>query len=141
MRHCIDWGKQEEEELEERGKLSLSQGSKTQEHSTIAGFVLSTRLGAMLLLSAAILFATLPAYANTKSHRHRSSHTKKSSSRARGGVPLYKAALLEDADSADIRQIFALADEANYSGDDLKAADFERWTQIVSRQLSEEKAS
>src|SRR4030088_826724 len=82
VRHCIDWGKQEEEELEERGKLSLSQGSKTQEHSTIAGFVLSTRLGAMLLLSAAILFATLPAYANTKSHRHRSSHTKKSSSRS-----------------------------------------------------------
>ena len=48
---------------------------------------------------------------------------------------------LEDADKDDIRQIFALADEANYSGDDLKAADFERWTQIVGRQLSEETAS
>jgi N-acetylglutamate synthase-like GNAT family acetyltransferase len=47
-------------------------------------------------------------------------------------------ARLEDADRNDIRQLFALADEANYSGDDLKAADFERWTQIVSRQLREE---
>jgi hypothetical protein len=50
-------------------------------------------------------------------------------------------ARLEDADRDDIRQLFALADEANYSGDDLKAADFERWTQIVSRQLSEETTS
>ena len=48
---------------------------------------------------------------------------------------------LEGADKDDIRQIFALADEANYSGDDLKTADFERWTQIVGRQLSEETAS
>ena len=50
-------------------------------------------------------------------------------------------ARLEGADKDDIRQIFALADEANYSGDDLKAADFERWTQIVGRQLGEETAS
>jgi BatD DUF11 like domain len=50
-------------------------------------------------------------------------------------------ARFEDADRDDIRQIFALADEANYSGDDLKAADFERWTQIVSRQLNEGKTS
>ena len=50
-------------------------------------------------------------------------------------------ARLEGADKDDIRQIFALADEANYSGDDLKAADFERWTQIVSRQFSEETTS
>jgi hypothetical protein len=48
---------------------------------------------------------------------------------------------LDGVDGADIRQIFALADEANYSGDDVRAADFERWTQIVTRQLSEEKAS
>ena len=41
----------------------------------------------------------------------------------------------------DIRQIFALADEANYSGDPLKAADFERWSQIVRRQLPDEKTS
>jgi hypothetical protein len=50
-------------------------------------------------------------------------------------------ARIEDADREDIRQIFALADEANYSGDDVKAADFERWTQIVGRHLGEEKAS
>ena len=50
-------------------------------------------------------------------------------------------ARLEGADKDDIRQIFTLADEANYSGDDLKAADFERWTQIVSRQFIEETAS
>jgi hypothetical protein len=50
-------------------------------------------------------------------------------------------ARFEDTDRDDIRQIFALADEANYSGDDLKAADFERWTQIVSRQLDEGKTS
>jgi hypothetical protein len=50
-------------------------------------------------------------------------------------------ARLDAADAADIHQIFALADEANYSGDDVKAADFERWTQIVVRQLNDEKAS
>jgi hypothetical protein len=50
-------------------------------------------------------------------------------------------ARLEDADRDDIRQIFALADEANYSGDDLQAADFERWTEIVGRRLAVEKTS
>ena len=48
---------------------------------------------------------------------------------------------LESDDANDIRQIFTLADEANYSGDELKAADFERWTQIVRRQLPDEVAS
>ena len=48
---------------------------------------------------------------------------------------------LEGADLNDIRQIFTLADEANYSGDELKAADYERWTQIVRRQLPAEKTS
>jgi BatD DUF11 like domain len=48
---------------------------------------------------------------------------------------------LEGSDLNDIRQIFTLADEANYSGDELKAADYERWTQIVRRQLPAEKAS
>jgi hypothetical protein len=43
---------------------------------------------------------------------------------------------LEGREREDIRQIFALADEANYSGGDLHAADFERWTQVVHRQLS-----
>jgi D-alanyl-D-alanine carboxypeptidase (penicillin-binding protein 5/6) len=98
---CIDWGKQEEEELEERGNLSLSQGRKTLTNSTIAKFGWPTRLGAMLLLSAAVLFAAIPAHASTKSHRHRTSHTRKSS-RSMGGVPLYKAALLEDADSGRV---------------------------------------
>jgi hypothetical protein len=51
------------------------------------------------------------------------------------------AARLEGDDKDEIRQIFVLADEANYSGDDLKTADFERWTQIVGRQLSAETAS
>ena len=45
-------------------------------------------------------------------------------------------ARLEGADRVDVRQIFALADEANYSGTDLEAADFEHWTQVVRRNLS-----
>ena len=36
-------------------------------------------------------------------------------------------------DADDIRQLFVLADEANYSGDAPQAADFERWTRIVRR--------
>jgi hypothetical protein len=43
---------------------------------------------------------------------------------------------LDGSERDDIRQIFALADEANYSGGDLHAADFERWTQVVHRQLA-----
>jgi hypothetical protein len=43
-------------------------------------------------------------------------------------------ARLEGNDQDDIRQIFALADEANYSGDDLTRADFERWTELVRRE-------
>jgi BatD DUF11 like domain len=45
---------------------------------------------------------------------------------------------LGEEEARGIRQIFALADEANYSGDDLQSADFERWTQVVRRQLNEE---
>jgi BatD DUF11 like domain len=48
---------------------------------------------------------------------------------------------LDGDDANEIRQVFALADEANYSGELLKAADFERWTQIVRRQLPDEKPS
>jgi hypothetical protein len=40
-------------------------------------------------------------------------------------------ARLEAGGDDGIRQIFALADEANYSGGDLQAADFERWTALV----------
>jgi hypothetical protein len=39
-------------------------------------------------------------------------------------------------DSDDLREIFALADEANYAGRTLHRADFERWTQIVRRRLT-----
>ena len=48
------------------------------------------------------------------------------------------ARLDDNADQNEIREIFTLADEANYSGDDLKAADFERWTQVVHRQFPPE---
>jgi hypothetical protein len=51
------------------------------------------------------------------------------------------ARLGDDADKDDIRQIFALADEANYSGDHLQAADFDRWTEIVRHRLTPERAS
>jgi hypothetical protein len=47
-------------------------------------------------------------------------------------------ARLQGADRDEVRQIFLLADEANYSGSDLKAADFEYWTQAVRRHLAAE---
>jgi hypothetical protein len=50
-------------------------------------------------------------------------------------------ARLDSVDRNDIRQIFVFADEANYSGDELHAADFERWTQVVHRQLASETPS
>ncbi len=50
-------------------------------------------------------------------------------------------ARLAGSERDDIHQIFALADEANYSGGDLQAADFERCMQIVRRQLASEAAS
>lgn len=45
-------------------------------------------------------------------------------------------ARLEGGDRDDVGEIFALADEANYSGAELKATHFERWTGIVRRQVS-----
>jgi hypothetical protein len=42
------------------------------------------------------------------------------------------------AESEEIRQIFALADEANYSGHQLTTTDFERWTHIVRHRLLDE---
>jgi hypothetical protein len=50
-------------------------------------------------------------------------------------------ARLEGSDREDIRQIFVFADEANYSGDELKAADFERWTEVIHRELNSETPS
>lgn len=44
-------------------------------------------------------------------------------------------------DHEDIRQLFALADEANYSGGAAHAADFVRWTSVVQRRLLEEEKS
>jgi BatD DUF11 like domain len=42
---------------------------------------------------------------------------------------------------SDIRELFALADEAKYSGGKLNATDFARWLRIVRRQLMSEKAA
>jgi hypothetical protein len=47
----------------------------------------------------------------------------------------------EGSDRDDIRQIFALADEANYSGGELTAADFEPWMQLIRRHCADGKAS
>jgi hypothetical protein len=49
--------------------------------------------------------------------------------------------LESDGDKDDIHQVFALADEANYSGDDPRLADFARWTELVRRQLAAERSS
>jgi hypothetical protein len=38
-------------------------------------------------------------------------------------------------DAGDIRQLFLLADEANYSGGPPQAADFEHWTNLVRRRI------
>jgi BatD DUF11 like domain len=50
-------------------------------------------------------------------------------------------ARFEGSEKDDIRQIFALSDEANYSGGELKAADFERWTALVRAQFAHEAIS
>ena len=47
-------------------------------------------------------------------------------------------ARLQGEEREQIRQIFLLADEANYSGAELKAADFEHWTRVVRNQLAGE---
>jgi hypothetical protein len=47
-------------------------------------------------------------------------------------------ARLEGGDRDDVGEILALADEANYSGAELKATDFARWSGIVRRQLASE---
>lgn len=43
-------------------------------------------------------------------------------------------------DDADIQQLFALADESKYSGGDLRAIDFARWTRAVRQRLTDEPA-
>jgi BatD DUF11 like domain len=47
-------------------------------------------------------------------------------------------ARLQGAARDEVREIFLLADEANYSGADLEAADFAHWTQVVRRHLAGE---
>lgn len=44
-------------------------------------------------------------------------------------------------DGGEIRQLFALADESNYSGNKLGSIDFARWTRIVRRQLLARRAA
>jgi serine-type D-Ala-D-Ala carboxypeptidase (penicillin-binding protein 5/6) len=59
-------------------------------------------LAGAALLSLAIVLMAAPAHATAQSHRrHKSSHSKKSSAR-RSNVPLYKGALLEDAESGRV---------------------------------------
>jgi hypothetical protein len=41
----------------------------------------------------------------------------------------------------DVRELFDLADEVKYSGHELTAADYSRWTRIVARQMTGENAS
>jgi hypothetical protein len=48
---------------------------------------------------------------------------------------------LDGADKTDVHEIFTLADEANYSGHALTTADFDRWTQLVQRQIKGETPS
>ncbi|MGB6354454.1 MAG: BatD family protein [Steroidobacteraceae bacterium] len=50
-------------------------------------------------------------------------------------------ARLDGHDKQDIREIFTLADEANYSGHALTTADFERWTKLVQRQIKRDTPS
>jgi hypothetical protein len=51
-----------------------------------------------------------------------------------------EARLGGEIDGEDIRQLFALADEANYSGHEPATIDFARWTQVVRRRMLGEKA-
>ena len=52
-----------------------------------------------------------------------------------------EARLGSESDGEDIRQLFALADEANYSGHEPTTIDFARWTQVVRRRMLGEQAS
>jgi hypothetical protein len=46
-----------------------------------------------------------------------------------------------DTEHEDIRQLFALADEAIYSGHPLNATDYDRWTEIVHNRLVQQQPS
>src|SRR5260370_16732883 len=98
-------GENQEEDLEDRQKLSPGYSKITETSSNITNRTTNLRLrgrgGALLMLCAAVLMSATPALATAQSHRHRTSHSKK---RAHNGAgrQLYKAALLEDADSGRI---------------------------------------
>src|SRR5260370_27479024 len=98
-------GENQEEDLEERGNLSPGYSKITETSSNITNWTSNLRLrgrrGALLMLCAAVLMSATPALATAQSHRHRTSRSKR---RAHSGAgrQLYKAALLEDADSGRI---------------------------------------
>src|SRR5260370_28223292 len=98
-------GENQEEDLEERGKLSPGYSKITETSSNIINRTTNLRLrgrrGALLMLCAALLMSATPALATAQSHRHPTSHSKKRP-HSGAGRHLYKAALLEDADSARI---------------------------------------
>ena len=55
-------------------------------------------------------------------------------------ITLSRPASGGESDGEDIRQLFVLADEANYSGHEPATIDFARWTQVVRRRMLGEKA-
>lgn len=73
--------------------------------SSVCGIAVKLRsamaLASVAILSAAIIFSAAPAYATAQSRRHKQSHSKKASAR-NPNAPLYKGALLEDADSGRV---------------------------------------
>src|SRR5271168_2032700 len=94
-RNCIA-GDKLEEELRVGWKLSrvkLSQMLSTTAAPGIRGHSIMA-----LMLCAAVGFAASPAHATSVSRRHKISHIR----RAAVSAPLYKAALLEDADSGRV---------------------------------------
>ena len=73
--------------------------------SSVCGIAVKLRsamaLASVAILSAAIIFAPAPAHATAQSRRHKQSHSKKAPAR-NPNTPLYKGALLEDADSGRV---------------------------------------
>lgn len=103
-------GEQQEEDLEERRNLSPGSSKITEKFSKITYSKITNRnihlaargrLYAILILCAAVLMAATPARATAQSRRHKTSHSRR---RAHSGAgrQLFKAALLEDADSGRV---------------------------------------
>ncbi len=66
----------------------------------IANLKSAALFGSAVMLSAAVVFAASPAGATAQSRRHKAVHSKRAASAT--GAPLYKGALLEDADSGRV---------------------------------------